>query len=118
MSSTSPRGCGLILGGVWLPEWDRCLPTLMMLGGMQGDARPPQAAAHALPAQRLVKRSKCRQLFRSPSMPTSVIRPILKRIERPQDRDMPVETKRRRSVAGTPSKEAVAEPVGDGLMSG
>uniref|UniRef100_A0A8C0B6I7 protein-tyrosine-phosphatase n=1 Tax=Buteo japonicus TaxID=224669 RepID=A0A8C0B6I7_9AVES len=70
----------------------------------------PQAAAHALPAQRLVKRSKCRQLFRSPSMPTSVIRPILKRIDRPQDRDTPVETKRRRSVAGTPSKEAAAEP--------
>ncbi|NWU54103.1 MPIP2 phosphatase, partial [Dromas ardeola] len=54
----------------------------------------------------------CRQLFRSPSMPSSVIRPILKRIDRPQDRDTPVKTKRRRSVAGTPSEEAAAEPVG------
>ncbi|XP_040446087.1 M-phase inducer phosphatase 2 isoform X1 [Falco naumanni] len=55
------------------------------------------------------KRSKCRQLFRSPSMPSSVIRPILKRIDRPQDRDTPVKAKRRRSVAGTPGEEA-AEP--------
>ncbi|NXK48691.1 MPIP2 phosphatase, partial [Chauna torquata] len=53
----------------------------------------------------------CRQLFRSPSMPSSVIRPILKRIERPPDRDTPVKTKRRRSVAGTPGE--AAEPVGD-----
>ncbi|NXG94467.1 MPIP2 phosphatase, partial [Stercorarius parasiticus] len=52
----------------------------------------------------------CRQLFRSPSMPSSVIRPILKRIDRPQDRDTPVKTKRRRSVAGTPSEGAAAEP--------
>ncbi|NWX39640.1 MPIP2 phosphatase, partial [Steatornis caripensis] len=54
----------------------------------------------------------CRQLFRSPSMPSTVIRPILKRIDRPQDRDTPVQTKRRRSVAGTPGKEAALEPVG------
>ncbi|NXX63190.1 MPIP2 phosphatase, partial [Scopus umbretta] len=57
----------------------------------------------------------CRQLFRSPSMPSSVIRPILKRIDRPQDRDTPVKTKRRRSVAGSPGEEAAAaEPVGAG----
>ncbi|KFV84026.1 M-phase inducer phosphatase 2, partial [Struthio camelus australis] len=55
----------------------------------------------------------CRQLFRSPSMPSSVIRPILKRIDRPLDRDTPVKTKRRRSVAGTPGEEKVAEPLGD-----
>ncbi|KAM9211268.1 M-phase inducer phosphatase 2-like [Leptosomus discolor] len=55
-----------------------------------------------------VKRGKCRQLFRSPSMPSSVIRPILKRIDRPQDRDTPVKTKRRRSVAGSPGEEAAA----------
>lgn len=78
----------------------------------------PQAATWALPTQRPTKRSKCRQLFRSPSMPSSVIRPILKRIDRPQDRDTPVKTKRRRSVAGTPSEEAAAEPVGDGEASG
>ncbi|XP_021238225.1 M-phase inducer phosphatase 2 isoform X4 [Numida meleagris] len=56
------------------------------------------------------KRSKCRQLFRSPSMPSSVIRPILKRIERPHNHDTPVKTKRRRSVAGTPGEGAVMEP--------
>ncbi|XP_069653696.1 M-phase inducer phosphatase 2 isoform X3 [Haliaeetus albicilla] len=86
---------------------------------MKSDASVPQGMENLLTAPlvrkeeaelRLVKRSKCRQLFRSPSMPTSVIRPILKRIDRPQDRDTPVETKRRRSVASTPSKEAAAEP--------
>ncbi|KAM9208026.1 M-phase inducer phosphatase 2-like [Leptosomus discolor] len=55
-----------------------------------------------------VKRGKCRQLFRSPSMPSSVIRPIQKRIDRPQDRDTPVKAKRRRSVAGSPGEEAAA----------
>ncbi|ELV12836.1 M-phase inducer phosphatase 2 [Tupaia chinensis] len=39
--------------------------------------------------QDLVMFSKCQRLFRSPSMPCSVIRPILKRLERPQDRDGP-----------------------------
>lgn len=52
--------------------------------------------------------SKCQRLFRSPSMPCSVIRPILKRMERPQDRDVPVQSKRRRS--GTPPKEEPWEP--------
>uniref|UniRef100_A0A8B9N1A3 M-phase inducer phosphatase n=1 Tax=Accipiter nisus TaxID=211598 RepID=A0A8B9N1A3_9AVES len=88
---------------------------------MKSDADVPQGMENLLTAPlvrkeeaelRLVKRSKCRQLFRSPSMPTSVIRPILKRIERPQDRDTPVETKRRRSVAGTPSKEAAMSLLG------
>ncbi|NXN37808.1 MPIP2 phosphatase, partial [Rhinoptilus africanus] len=60
----------------------------------------------------------CRQLFRSPSMPSSVIRPILKRIDRPQDRDTPTKAKRRRSAAGTPGEEAAAEPVGDGEALG
>ncbi|CAM5110455.1 unnamed protein product [Eretmochelys imbricata] len=59
---------------------------------------------------RLVRRSKCRQLFRSPSMPSSVIRPILKRLDRPQDKDTPVKTKRRKSVAGTPIEEKAEEP--------
>ncbi|XP_008585498.1 PREDICTED: M-phase inducer phosphatase 2 isoform X1 [Galeopterus variegatus] len=53
--------------------------------------------------QDLIMYSKCQRLFRSPSMPCSVIRPILKRLERPQDRDMPVQNKRRRSV--TPPEE-------------
>ncbi|NXC48811.1 MPIP2 phosphatase, partial [Penelope pileata] len=58
-----------------------------------------------------------RQLFRSPSMPSSIIRPILKRIERPPDRDSPVRPKRRRSVAGTPGEGAAAEPVARLLRS-
>ncbi|XP_040836947.1 M-phase inducer phosphatase 2 isoform X5 [Ochotona curzoniae] len=58
--------------------------------------------------QDLVMFSKCQRLFRSPSMPCSVIRPILKRMERPQDRDVPVQSKRRRS--GTPPKEEPWEP--------
>ncbi|XP_054846484.1 M-phase inducer phosphatase 2-like isoform X2 [Eublepharis macularius] len=54
--------------------------------------------------------SKCRRLFRSPSMPSSVIRPILKRLDRPQDRDTPVKTKRRKSLAGSTIPEKAEEP--------
>ncbi|XP_045664341.1 M-phase inducer phosphatase 2 isoform X3 [Ursus americanus] len=53
--------------------------------------------------QDLIMYSKCQRLFRSPSMPCSVIRPILKRLERPHDRDLPVQSKRRKS--GTPPDE-------------
>ncbi|XP_009882391.1 PREDICTED: M-phase inducer phosphatase 2 [Charadrius vociferus] len=82
---------------------------------MKSDADVPQGMENLLTAPlvrkeeaelRPTKRSKCRQLFRSPSMPSSVIRPILKRIDRPQDRDTPVKT----NVAGTPSEEETAEP--------
>ncbi|XP_068922170.1 M-phase inducer phosphatase 2 isoform X2 [Petaurus breviceps papuanus] len=48
--------------------------------------------------QSLVMHSKCRRLFRSPSMPSSSIRPVLKRLERPRDKDTPVKNKRRKSV--------------------
>ncbi|XP_052039624.1 M-phase inducer phosphatase 2 isoform X3 [Apodemus sylvaticus] len=57
--------------------------------------------------QDLIMFSKCQRLFRSPSMPCSVIRPILKRLERPQDRDVPVQSKRRKSV--TPLEEQELE---------
>ncbi|GAB1286920.1 M-phase inducer phosphatase 2 [Apodemus speciosus] len=57
--------------------------------------------------QDLIMFSKCQRLFRSPSMPCSVIRPILKRLERPQDRDVPVQSKRRKSV--TPLEEQQPE---------
>ncbi|XP_064367780.1 M-phase inducer phosphatase 2 [Dromaius novaehollandiae] len=86
---------------------------------MKSDADVPQGMESLLTAPlvkkeeaepRPGKRGKCRQLFRSPSMPSSVIRPILKRIDRPPDRDTPVKTKRRRSVAGTPAEERPAEP--------
>ncbi|CAH6787846.1 M-phase inducer phosphatase 2 [Phodopus roborovskii] len=57
--------------------------------------------------QDLIMFSKCQRLFRSPSMPCSVIRPILKRLERPQDKDTPVQSKRRKSV--TPLEEQEPE---------
>ncbi|XP_053560299.1 M-phase inducer phosphatase 2 [Bombina bombina] len=49
----------------------------------------------------LVIRSKCRRLFRSPSMPSSVIRPILKRMERPEDEGTPVKTKRLKNLSSS-----------------
>lgn len=55
--------------------------------------------------------SKCHRLFRSPSMPCGVIRPILKRLERPQDRDLPVQNKRRRSVTPLEEQQEAEEPV-------
>lgn len=60
--------------------------------------------------------SKCRRLFRSPSVPCSVIRPILKRLERPQDRDAPVQSKRRKSV--TPLEEQQLEEPVSSLLRG
>uniref|UniRef100_A0A8C8VIB8 M-phase inducer phosphatase n=1 Tax=Pelusios castaneus TaxID=367368 RepID=A0A8C8VIB8_9SAUR len=86
---------------------------------MKNDANVPLGMENLLMAPlvskegadlRSARRSKCRQLFRSPSMPSSVIRPILKRLERPQDKDTPVKTKRRKSVAGSPLEEKVEEP--------
>uniref|UniRef100_A0A2K6V2I6 M-phase inducer phosphatase n=1 Tax=Saimiri boliviensis boliviensis TaxID=39432 RepID=A0A2K6V2I6_SAIBB len=58
----------------------------------------------------LVMYSKCQRLFRSPSMPCSVIRPILKRLERPQDRETPVQNKRRRSVTPPEEQQEPEEP--------
>lgn len=55
--------------------------------------------------------SKCQRLFRSPSMPCGVIRPILKRLERPQDRDLPIQNKRRRSVTPLEEQQEAEEPV-------
>ncbi|XP_074759786.1 M-phase inducer phosphatase 2 isoform X4 [Athene noctua] len=78
---------------------------------MKSDADVPQGMENLLTAPlHPTKRGKCRQLFRSPSMPSSVLRPILKRVERPQDRDTPVKAKRRRSVAGTGTPSQAAEP--------
>lgn len=55
--------------------------------------------------------SKCQRLFRSPSMPCGVIRPILKRLERPQDRDLPTQNKRRKSVTPLEEQQEAEEPV-------
>uniref|UniRef100_A0A8C5PP59 M-phase inducer phosphatase n=1 Tax=Leptobrachium leishanense TaxID=445787 RepID=A0A8C5PP59_9ANUR len=49
--------------------------------------------------------SKRRRLFRSPSMPCSVIRPILKRLDRPQDDDTPVKSKRHKNLTVSRSEE-------------
>ncbi|NXH96022.1 MPIP2 phosphatase, partial [Pachycephala philippinensis] len=52
----------------------------------------------------------CWQLFRSPSVPGSVPRPVLKQGQ-PSDRDTPAKAKRQRRVAGAPGHEASVEPV-------
>ncbi|XP_073505956.1 M-phase inducer phosphatase 2 [Phyllobates terribilis] len=57
----------------------------------------------------LVIKSKCRRLFRSPSMPSSIIRPVLKRVDRPDDGDTPVKPKRQKNVACVATEEP--EPV-------
>lgn len=62
--------------------------------------------------------SKCQRLFRSPSMPCSVIRPILKRLERPQDRDLPIKNKRRRSLTPQGEEQMEAEEPVSALLLG
>ncbi|XP_069832381.1 M-phase inducer phosphatase 2 [Dendropsophus ebraccatus] len=59
----------------------------------------------------LVIRSKCRRLFRSPSMPSSLIRPILKRLDRPDDDDPPVKTKRLKNLTSASVDKVVLEPI-------
>ncbi|KAM3937286.1 M-phase inducer phosphatase 2-like [Leptodactylus fuscus] len=59
--------------------------------------------------EELVIRSKCRRLFRSPSMPTSIIRPILKRLDRPDDDDTPVKSKRLKNVKSASLDKAEPE---------
>ncbi|XP_007896237.1 M-phase inducer phosphatase 2 [Callorhinchus milii] len=44
-------------------------------------------------------------LFRSPSLPCYDMKPILKRVDRPQDEETPVKNKRRRSLAGAVVEE-------------
>nr|XP_008122095.1 PREDICTED: M-phase inducer phosphatase 2 [Anolis carolinensis] len=89
---------------------------------MKGDAEVPPGMENLLMAPLVQKEEeeagaeltpvnagKCRRLFRSPSMPSSVIRPILKRLDRPQDRDAPpVKSKRRRSLADSNAFSAAA----------
>ncbi|NXE93817.1 MPIP2 phosphatase, partial [Menura novaehollandiae] len=52
----------------------------------------------------------CRKLFRSPSVPASVTRPVLKQGQ-PSDSDTPVKAKQQRRAAGTPGQEVSLEPV-------
>ncbi|KAM9378010.1 M-phase inducer phosphatase 2 [Phaethornis superciliosus] len=86
-----------------VPPGLQTLLTAPLLGTQEAEPCPPQPG-------------KRRQLFRSPSLPSTIIRPILKRIERPRDRDRdrdrdtPIKTKRRRSVASSSGQEVATEP--------
>ncbi|XP_071609188.1 LOW QUALITY PROTEIN: M-phase inducer phosphatase 2 [Heliangelus exortis] len=84
-----------------VPSGLQTLLTAPLVGTQEAELCPPQPG-------------KRRQLFRSPSLPSTIIRPILKRIERPRDRDRdrdtPVKTKRRRSVASSSGQEVATEP--------
>uniref|UniRef100_A0A3B3XD76 M-phase inducer phosphatase n=1 Tax=Poecilia mexicana TaxID=48701 RepID=A0A3B3XD76_9TELE len=57
-----------------------------------------------------VVRCRPRNLFRSPSMPSPVSRPAVKRPDCPADENTPVRVKRRRSVAGTPCTKLDQSP--------
>ncbi|KAG8543756.1 hypothetical protein GDO81_023760 [Engystomops pustulosus] len=63
----------------------------------------------------LVIRRKCRRLFRSPSMPSTIIRPILKRLDRPDDDDTPVKSKRHKNVTSA-SMDKVEPAMGEPKM--
>ncbi|KAL8206495.1 UNVERIFIED_CONTAM: cell division cycle 25, partial [Gekko kuhli] len=80
--------------------------------GMENLLKAPLVKEKDESGPALTGTGKCRRLFRSPSMPSSVIRPILKRLDRPQDRDTPMKTKRRKSLAGSSISEQAEEPVG------
>ncbi|XP_062992061.1 M-phase inducer phosphatase 2 [Elgaria multicarinata webbii] len=86
---------------------------------LKGDANVPLGMKNLLMAPLVRKEDeldltpegtgKCRRLFRSPSLPSSIIRPILKRLDRPPDRETPVRTKRRKSLAGSTIDETAEE---------
>uniref|UniRef100_A0A8C3WZA4 M-phase inducer phosphatase n=1 Tax=Catagonus wagneri TaxID=51154 RepID=A0A8C3WZA4_9CETA len=77
--------------------------------GMESLISAPLVKTSEKEEQDLIMYSKCQRLFRSPSMPCSVIRPILKRLERPQDRDLPIQNKRRRSLTPQGEEQMEAE---------
>ncbi|XP_030574682.1 M-phase inducer phosphatase 2 isoform X1 [Archocentrus centrarchus] len=77
---------------------------------MENDSSVPMGMANLLTAPLVtditeedspVVRCRPRSLFRSPSMPSPVSRPSIKRSDRPGDENTPVRVKRRRSLAGT-----------------
>nr|XP_014349818.1 PREDICTED: M-phase inducer phosphatase 2 [Latimeria chalumnae] len=71
----------------------------------------PKDPAQDLDQDQVIRSRRPRGLFRSPSMPSNVIRPILKRVERANDEETPVKNKRRKSVAGTTMTEELKENV-------
>ncbi|XP_044230958.1 M-phase inducer phosphatase 2 [Thunnus albacares] len=77
---------------------------------MENDSEMPMGMASLLTAPLVadsiaedspVIRCRPRSLFRSPSMPSPVSRPSVKRPDHPGDENTPVRVKRRRSLAGT-----------------
>lgn len=77
---------------------------------MENDSSVPMGMANLLTAPLVTEITEedspvgwCRprSLFRSPSMPSPVSRPSIKRSDRPGDENTPVRVKRRRSLAGT-----------------
>ncbi|XP_037833618.1 M-phase inducer phosphatase 2 isoform X2 [Kryptolebias marmoratus] len=82
----------------------------MLDGNMEDDSGMPTGMASLLTAPLMtdstrddspVIRCRPRNLFRSPSMPSPVSRPSVKRPDCPADENTPIRVKRRRSLAGT-----------------
>uniref|UniRef100_A0A3B3VME1 M-phase inducer phosphatase n=1 Tax=Poecilia latipinna TaxID=48699 RepID=A0A3B3VME1_9TELE len=73
----------------WTYSMTTCLLTAPLMADNTGEDSP-------------IVRCRPRNLFRSPSMPSPVSRPAVKRPDCPADENTPVRVKRRRSVAGTP----------------
>lgn len=82
----------------------------VMDDNMENDSGMPMGMASLLTAPLVadstgedspVIRCRPRSLFRSPSMPSPVSRPSVKRPDCPEDENTPVRVKRRRSLAGT-----------------
>ncbi|KAM3832168.1 M-phase inducer phosphatase 2 isoform 2-T2 [Vipera latastei] len=79
--------------------------------GMENLLTAPLVKANAEPGLGMSRSSRCQRLFRSPSMPSTVIRPILKRLDRAQEKETPVKTKRRKSLTGNAIVEKAEEPM-------
>ncbi|XP_030046843.1 M-phase inducer phosphatase 2 isoform X2 [Microcaecilia unicolor] len=68
--------------------------------GMENLLTAPLVKSEEIDPDEII-RSKCRRLFRSPSLPSRAIRAVLKRMGRPEDDDKtPVKSKRRKSITG------------------
>uniref|UniRef100_A0A667G3D9 M-phase inducer phosphatase n=1 Tax=Lynx canadensis TaxID=61383 RepID=A0A667G3D9_LYNCA len=95
-----------------IEEWSPPARSRFPLTATQGSSEEDDGFVDILESdlKDLIIYSKCQRLFRSPSMPCSVIRPILKRLERPHDRDPPIQNKRRKSVTPPEEQREAEEP--------
>ncbi|XP_050162019.1 M-phase inducer phosphatase 2-like, partial [Myiozetetes cayanensis] len=101
------------------PLATRPCSTSSLLPPWQSDATVPRGTAENVLTSRMTrkeeaelrpgKRSRCRQLFCSPSGTSRAIRPNLKRAH-PCDEDTPVKAKKPRTGTGSPCQEASLEP--------